>query len=419
MQGPGRLESGARALVWYLRWARCGGEGLTDDEIHAVLGADAPAALIRGVLRDRADLVGCRLTSDPIEEVPGRVVADAVLADGARMRAIAVVRADRYIHVMIAKALPQGLTIREASHDDGPRLAELCRRCPIVVGESRTTIDYGEDYLHATEVPEDRLVLVAERDGRVVGLHGCVLHEGFFGDDQRLLAYLRHTRVDPDAQGAGLFSALNGALFERNFAEGAHAYSLVVVGNAKMLAKLPAELRGWPWLHSRFLFDTRRLADSSIPLETVDPARAAELVNLAHLGAAISQPMTAESMQRRTLGVMYGPDAVLGNDRAAIGVSRRRFTMTTDEPGGARTRVETVALDVGATSVKAFRDVLCACCARLADDGIDDLVIDLPSGSHLHDPIAEFAHSTRTYALQMAIPPPSGATGFRVDPAYI
>jgi hypothetical protein len=48
------------------------------------------------------------------EEAPGRVVAEAVDADGARMRAVAVIRDNGDVYVLIVKALPDGFVLREA-----------------------------------------------------------------------------------------------------------------------------------------------------------------------------------------------------------------------------------------------------------------------------------------------------------------
>jgi len=415
------LEQGRLALAAYLAWARRRGEGVTDAEIRAVLGPDTMPSLVRGVLHIRRDLAGCRLVTDPVEEVPGRVVAAAVAEDGTRMRASAVIRDDGNTHVMIVKALPEGLVLREAVAADGPRLAEICRSTPIVTGPLRATIDYGQDYLRATEVADPRIVLLVEADDRIVALHGCVVHDGVVGDRPQKLAYLRHTRIDPALQGAGIFSALNGALFERGFAAGATAYSLVAVGNERMQEKLPEELRRWPWRHKRFYLDTRSLAADATALVEIDPEDAAPLINRLYDGKAVSPPTTPAALRRRLQATpdIYGPDLLLGNADALVGVSRRPIHITTEGPDGTRLRREAVAYDIGASDADAFEGVIRSWCRRLAAAGADDLVVDVTTASPLHDRLAGLARTSREYALQFGISPPPDVIGFRVDPAFI
>lgn len=417
----GTLERGREALARYLEWASSGGEEPTDDEVFAVMGRAAVPSVVRGILHRRKDLAGCRLLTAPTEEVPGRVVAEAVIEDGTRMRAVAVVRDDDNIYVMITKALPQGFVLRDAVAADGPRLAEVCRTTPIVTGSTRTTIDYGPDYLRATEVADQRVVLLVECDGRIVGLHGCVIHDGVVGDDHERLAYLRHTRIDRAFQGAGIFSALQGGLFERGFAAGATPYSLVAVGNDRMLEKLPSELSRWPWRHKRFYLDTRSLAAASTALVAIDPIDASPLINRLYDGQAISPPTTPPALSRRLQVTphLYGPDRLLGDAHAVIGVSREPIHITTESADGIQRRREAVAYDVGANDADAFERVVRSWCGRLAADDVDDLVVDVTTASPLHDRLADLARSAREYALQFSLSPPANATGYRIDPTYI
>jgi hypothetical protein len=415
------LERGREVLATYLEWARRRGEDVTDAEINAVLGSGAVPALVRGTLHQRKDLARCRLLTAPLEEVPGRVVAEAVDAEGGRMRAVAVIRDDGDVFVMIVKALPDGFVLRDAIPADGPRLAEVCRATPIVTGPIRTTIDYGHDYLRATDVAARRIVLLVESEGRIVGLHGCVLHDGVLGDRHRPLAYMRHTRIDRAFQGAGIFSALQGALFERMFAAGATAYSLVAVGNDRMLEKLPEELRRWPWRHKRFYLDTRSLAGRSAALAEVDADDAAPLIDRLYDGRAICPPTTAAGLRRRLDATphLYGPNRMLGDARAVIGVSRAPIQVGSEGPDGTDLRREAVAYDIGATDADGFEAVLRSWCDRLAGDAVDDLCIDVTTASPLHDRLARLARSAREYALNLSLPPPPHARGFRIDPAYI
>jgi len=78
-----------------------------------------------------------------------------------------------------------------------------------------------------------------------------------------------------------------------------------------------------------------------------------------------------------------------------------------------------VAYDIGATDADAFEAVLRSWCDRLAADAVDDLCIDVTTASARRDRLACLARSAREYALNLSVPPPPHATGFRIDPAYI
>ena len=57
------------------------------------------------------------------------------------------------------------LGFREATADDALILADIERRCPIVMGETSVHFDRGEDYMAATRLMEDCSIGLAHVDG--------------------------------------------------------------------------------------------------------------------------------------------------------------------------------------------------------------------------------------------------------------
>ena len=409
-------------LDWYLGWLRRvpAGDGPEDDEVYAVLGPGAGPEVFRRFLTARRDDT-LRPLGEPVLEGPGRVALAAARADGQRMRIVAIARSDGEAHATITKAAPDGYVVREAVPEDGPALADLCRRTPIVDEKSRTTLDYGDDYLAATALAEERDVMVVEHDGQLLALHGCAYHDGVVGDLRSRMYYLRHTRIDPLAQKLGLFSALNGALFERGFSAGAIPYSMVAVGNDRMLDKLPDELRRWPWRHRRFSLDCRQLGDEAAVHHPVDASDAVPMVTALRAGLAVNPVPTVDGLRRRLARAphLYGPDRLVGTSDAVVGVGRQAMTITEETGEMIEHRVEVVAYDVGAADPAALEQTLRAWCQQLADEHVDDLIVDVCEGAPHFDLVSSLARSSRSYLVNLGMPPPPDATGFHIDPALI
>lgn len=118
-----------------------------------------------------------------------------------------------------ARTPPTGITVRPATRADGPAIAELIRRSPVVDGGVRRWYDYGLDYLEAT-ASAGAFSIVAEQAGHLIAVHGLVAFDANLGEGRAArLGLLRHTRIDPEMQGSGLFGALQFELVGQTFPE--------------------------------------------------------------------------------------------------------------------------------------------------------------------------------------------------------
>ncbi|MET0901925.1 MAG: hypothetical protein ABWZ52_01675 [Acidimicrobiales bacterium] len=190
------------------------GEMPPDEELRRRYSPVANLTLARVAFEAQIPLLQGAVVIDVEEEGPRSTAILQTVAKG-RMRLSTVVDEEGRIKGVGACQDPEGVEIRAASAADGPRLAELCRTVPIETPGRRTWLDYGDDYLAATALCEAREVLIAELDGAVVGLQGLAYHQALVAGTRREVFYLRHTRVAPAAKGTGVFSALNGRVFER------------------------------------------------------------------------------------------------------------------------------------------------------------------------------------------------------------
>lgn len=139
-----------------------------------------------------------------------------------------------------AGPLPMGargrppVTIRQAQTEDVPVLADIIQRAyrgqggwtteADLVGGARAETEELQDLLG----DPDHLVLVAEREGRLVGC--CYTHRHGDGAEFGLFA------VDPDVQGGGIGDALLSAQVERRTREGLRTLDLRVLEGRTELA---------------------------------------------------------------------------------------------------------------------------------------------------------------------------------------
>jgi hypothetical protein len=92
------------------------------------------------------------------------------------------------------------------------------------------------------------------------------------------------------------------------------------------------------------------------------------------------------------VGVRYGWDRVALTEQGVLGVEKTPVTVETAGPGGTSIRREAMAFDVGAVPGQESQllDLLRAWCARLVDEGIDDLlmVVSNPALRRALEPLA-------------------------------
>lgn len=124
-----------------------------------------------------------------------------------------------------AQSLPDSpfshVDVRSACSNDAPALADLLQQ----LGPDEPRPDTALLALRLAELPQDRVVLVAERNRRLVGT--CTLHliehlaHGFARS-----AILEDVVVDQDARGLGIGQALTRAALERARSWGCYKVAL-------------------------------------------------------------------------------------------------------------------------------------------------------------------------------------------------
>lgn len=314
------------------------------------------------------------------------------------------------------------IEVRSASARDGREIGALCRRVPAAgpaAGPATFTwIDHGDTWWDAVGCRPGRHVFVAERDGAIVGVHAVAIHPARLSDRPITLALLGPTRIDPSTQGSGAFRTLQRAVATVVDAEAAEPYALVPVGDPP--PRLPLLLRRWPVRVHRSAIECRGAARFSPEVHRAEVADAAALVAQTRADAVLAPTGHRDAIHQRVAGGGgYGADRLLTNGEAVVGVSRW-VTVLRDERGGPPRRQAT-AWDVGASSPIALESLVRAWCARLADEGIDDLVIWSCAGDVVHRAVAPLASASTAHAVDLGLTPPADAAprGVAVDAALL
>jgi hypothetical protein len=422
-------ESGAR-LLWFLDRLRDRASDLTDDALRAAWVTEAPAVaapMRRAMLTHFGSIIGPFTVEG--HEQRDDAFALAHLRD-ARDRAwrawvqIETRGAHRIRQGAVTLAAPPGWTVRPAEAADATALRALERQSPIVLGDLRITYDRGADYFAGARLTGGITGVVAERDGEVVAMHCMLTHPVRVSRLQFRATYLHHSRIRRDAQGAGLFSVLNGAELERHAAESDAFYSYVAVGNDAALRIVPVP--PWTIRPERVVIECRAHAG---PMRgrlagPTDAARIAELVNAAHEREELFIPYTTERLDARLArdARLYGWDHLLLGDRAVVGVWAAGIRMVRDGPAGREESVRALVLDTGfeiGAEVELV-DLIRAWCGRLHALGMTHLTVFTSPGSPGRDAYHALAARVEPYHFNIGLPEPSDVAtrGLYVDQLY-
>ena len=414
----------ARALAWYLGHLRGGFRDATEADVRAHHRSDDPVPPAQRIRSDRA--LAERLARLAVEGAfalaPHEGIARLRDAGGRLWRLRAFLHPpepERLRWAVLTMEPPPGVTIRLAVPADGPALAELERRVPVVDGELRRSYDRGPDYFAATAVADEHETLVAEVDGALCGMTSHVYHPVRAAGRSLRVTYLRHARVDPVSQGFGVSSALTGASAELGLSRSDAPWSLTAASNEavqkhgfRVLARAPAV---------QMRIDVRAAArPGPLPAASADGRHIAELLETASGDLELSRPWVAREIEARVTGVgpRYGWDRIALGDGAIVGVERTPIVVRSEGPGGRSERRQVLAFDVAARPghESELAQLVRAWCARLADEGVDDLVVTVAS-PRLLAPLAELAASETRFDLNhhFRVAPDADARGYFVD----
>lgn len=320
------------------------------------------------------------------------------------------------------------LGFREATAADAAILADIERRCPIVMGETSVHFDRGDDYMAATRLMEDCSIGLASVDGVPAAVSCGAEHVVRVGGVLKKMITVSHLRVLPEHQRKGLWGAANKVLDKYwDHVDGSNAY--ISVDNLGMQHGFEGTPNKWPQVVHRIPLDCAALAGPAAGRRAT-PADAHEIVsrlNAFHDDEEMFVPYTAESWTDRLSRApdLYAWDQVWLTDRAVVGAwafgnALRAIT----ETGGARTVsrsgvVLDYAFEPGAEAE--LESLLRAWCGQLAREGFDTLVIYTSPASPGASLLARLGRETERFFMWtpgIAVPEGAEGRGLYVDATY-
>jgi hypothetical protein len=319
---------------------------------------------------------------------------------------------------------------REATIADAAVLADIERRCPIVLSDGVTmTIERGDDYFAYTRLMDNFLVALGFVDGKPAGVNVAALHTVRVGGrDYRIHAFA-HLRILPEHQKKGLWGAIN-RVFDEKYPEGSVDGSTAYpsVDNAAMLRGFAGAPR-WSMHQIRAQLPCASLAGPQIgrPATSRDASRIVEILNATHEHDEMYLPYTVESFTARVERSPrdYCWERVRMTDHAVLGVWPAGDTVRFIIESKAK-RVESrrgFALDWGFLpgAEDEFETLLRAQCGWLDGRGLDRLSVFTSEASAGFERVRALASELERYVvISFGIPEPPGAAtrGLYVDPIY-
>ncbi len=320
------------------------------------------------------------------------------------------------------------LGFREATADDALILADIERRCPIVMGDVSVHFDRGEDYMAATRLMEDCSIGLASVDGVPAAVSCGAKHVVRIGGVLKNLLTVSHLRVLPEHQRKGLWGAANRVLNKYwDHVDGSNAY--ISVDNLGMQHGFANTPNKWGQTIDRVVLDCAALAGPAAG-RAASPADVDAIVarlNAFHNAEEMFVPYTAESFAARMARApdLYAWDKVRLADRALVGAwSHGNALRTITETRGVSTIsnsgvVLDYAFEPGAEAE--FEALLRGWCAAMAARGVDSLVIYTSPASPGADLIKSLAREVGGFFMWtpgIAVPAGAETRGLYVDAVY-
>ena len=427
-----------RQLAWYLERISSAGDGASEAELdaHCALNMSVRApfpyrheVMSGGWQRCHESYGDFKIAS--VEEVSDFHVTVVQTSGEKKFRLsmeVEPIEPHRITMLTRERILDVDVVSREATLADAAALADIERRCPIVLNDGVTmTIERGDDYFAFTRLMDDFLVAMGFVDGKPAGVNVAALHTVRVGGrDYRIHAFA-HLRILPEHQKKGLWGAIN-RVFDQKYPEEFGSTAYPSVDNAAMLRGFAGAPR-WSMHQIRAQLLCAPLAGPQIgrPATPRDAPRIVEILNATHERDEMYLPYTVESFTARVERSPrdYSWDRVRMTDRAVVGVwpagDTVRFII--ESKGN---RVESrrgLALDWGFLpgAEDDFEALLRAQCGWLNARGLDRLSVFTSEASPGYERVRALASELERYVvISFGIPEPPGAAtrGLYVDPIY-
>ena len=320
------------------------------------------------------------------------------------------------------------LEVREAGPDDALVVADIERRCPIVMGDTAVWFDRGADYFAFSRLLEDCTVGLASVDGTPAAISCGAERVVRVGGELKRMIVVSHLRVLPEHQRKGLWGAANSALGKYwDHVDGSQAY--IAVDNAGMQHGFAGTPDKWNQIVQRVELDCAALAGpmAGRPATPADVGEIVSRLNAFHDAEEMFVPYTAESFAARVERApdLYGWDRVWLTDRTLVGVwpAGNALRSVTETAGRQTVTVPAVVMDYafepGAEAE--LEALLRAWCGALAPQGIDTLVIytsPASPGAALINGLARDKFEFFTWTPGIKVPAGAAERGLYTDAAY-
>jgi hypothetical protein len=335
----------------------------------------------------------------------------------------------RIVRQQFDRELDADVEVRQAVESDAAALAEIERRCPIVMSGKSMYFDRGADYFASKRLMEEATVGIALVDGRPAAASCGALHQIRVGGVVRSLVTVTHLRVLPEHQRKGLWGAVNRS-FDHYFddVDGSRAY--ISVENAGMQHGFTNTPNKWSKPIYRMQLATAKLAGPPAGRDATAAEAGAivEIMNRCHEREEQYLPYTETSLVARVTRSQrdYSWSRLRMTDRAVIGVWPAGESLkVVRESGGTRTESRpAIVVDYGFSGggEDEFEALLRGWCAWANERELDTLSIFSSDASPGHALLRSLASAVEPFFVWTpGIEEPAGSAaehGIYVDPIY-
>ncbi len=246
---------------------------------------------------------------------------------------------------------PEGVSIRVATPDDIPALAELERECPIVTDGGRSFATFRPNLAEMFALQGGLHMLVAERDRRLVAMSGSAFRDVVIDGAVRTFRLSQLMSVRPTERNHNLTHCFGRYEMELFAPQADYFYAHVDEGNAALVHSLRGMMRyDWKRRVKNLFFECAPAEAPSFGRSATssDLPRIAALMNAAHMSKAMYSPSTADTLAARLSRTPnYGLAQLLVSDHAAIGVWQSGEQIEDRKPTGVTRRRLATILDYG------------------------------------------------------------------------
>lgn len=330
------------------------------------------------------------------------------------------------------------LIIRHATQDDNDALIELERQSPLDLGDRLLTFDRSPNFFAHQEMEEYGRVLVAEDEGRLVGIVASAWHDVLVEGQRRRLLYIHQGRALPQYRRQHVATDLvMEHLVLASEANIDTPYWLISPDNKTSLAfSQQAGFEFWPVDGRIDGFDVGARRDAGGRVGSVGPddlSRVVELINRTHAGREMFLPCTSDYLGRRlSRSPTYGWQHWRGyrSEQGLLAMAgvwdfgrSLRITEREKATGKERVALPAYVLDYGyaAGAEEPMVEVFMALMAMAAEWERNELSIALPTESRLYSLMEGLPHLTTLFRiLTPGIPTPRKTNGsVYLDPVYV